>query len=196
MLDCDYPCDSGSAIIYTTEERARDMRQKPVFVESYALSAITDLNFEILEDMAVTAPKHCADQLWARTDLGPKDVDCAQLYDGFTFITFQWLEALGFCEPGGAGPFVSAGHTRLGGSLPDQHRRGRLQRRPPPWSELLHRSNPAAPRAVRSAPGPERSDRSLVERGRALRRGHDPHIGVKRGPRAVAGWTGSVRRAR
>jgi acetyl-CoA acetyltransferase len=118
LLDCDYPCDSGSAIIYTTEERARDLKQKPVFVESYALSAISDLNFEILEDMAVTAPKHCADQLWARTDLGPGDVDCAQLYDGFTFITFQWLEALGFCEPGGAGPFVSAGNTRLGGSLP------------------------------------------------------------------------------
>jgi acetyl-CoA acetyltransferase len=118
LLDCDYPCDSGSAIIYTTEERARDLKQKPVFVESYALSAISDLNFEILEDMAVTAPKHCADQLWARTDLGPGDMDCAQLYDGFTFITFQWLEALGFCEPGGAGPFVSAGHTRLGGSLP------------------------------------------------------------------------------
>jgi acetyl-CoA acetyltransferase len=118
LLDCDYPCDSGSAIIYTTEERARDLKQKPVFVESYALSAITDLNFEILEDMAVTAPKHCADQLWSRTDLGPQDMDCAQLYDGFTFITFQWLEALGFCEPGGAGPFVSAGHTRLGGSLP------------------------------------------------------------------------------
>ncbi len=118
LLDCDYPCDSGSAIIYTTEERARDMRQKPVYVDSYALSAISDLNFEILEDMAVTAPKHCADRLWSRSDFRPADVDCAQLYDGFTFITFQWLEALGFCEPGGAGPFVSAGNTRLGGALP------------------------------------------------------------------------------
>jgi acetyl-CoA acetyltransferase len=118
LLDCDYPCDSGSAIIYTTEERARDMRQKPVFVDSYALCAISDLNFEILEDMAVTAPRHCAEQLWSRTELRPGDIDCAQLYDGFTFITFQWLEALGFCEPGGAGPFVSAGQTRLGGALP------------------------------------------------------------------------------
>ena len=33
-------------------------------------------------------------------------------------IVFQWLEALGFCAPGEAGPFVEAGHTRLGGSLP------------------------------------------------------------------------------
>jgi acetyl-CoA acetyltransferase len=118
LLDCDYPCDSGSAIIYTTEERARDMRQQPVFVESYALSAISDLNFEILEDMAVTSPKHCADQLWARTDLRPKDIDCAQLYDGFTIITFQWLEGLGFCGPGEAKDLIKEGVTRLGGRLP------------------------------------------------------------------------------
>jgi acetyl-CoA acetyltransferase len=118
LLDCDYPVDSGSAIIYTTEERARDLQKKPVFVDSYALSAVSDLNFEILEDMAVTAPEQCAKELFSRTDLNPQDIDCAQLYDGFTFITFQWLEALGFCEPGGAGPFISAGHTRLGGSLP------------------------------------------------------------------------------
>ncbi|MGE0880432.1 MAG: thiolase family protein [Acidimicrobiia bacterium] len=118
LLDCDYPVDSGSAVIYTTEERARDLKQRPVFVEASALSMINDLRFEVLEDQAVAAPKHCADVLWSRTDLKPKDVSCAQLYDGFTYITFQWLEAFGFCEPGGAGPFIAEGNTRLGGSLP------------------------------------------------------------------------------
>ena len=118
ILDCDYPCDSGSAVIFTTEERARDFAKPPVFVDAYSLSAIRDLNFEILEDMAVTSPAHCARQLWSRTDLGPDDVDTAHLYDGFSIITFQWLEALGFCGPGEAGPFVEEGNTRLGGRLP------------------------------------------------------------------------------
>ena len=45
-------------------------------------------------------------------------MDCAQLYDGFTIIVFHWLEALGFCQPGESGPFVEAGHTRLGGTIP------------------------------------------------------------------------------
>lgn len=36
----------------------------------------------------------------SRTELRSADVDCAPLYDGFRVITFQWLEALGFCEPG------------------------------------------------------------------------------------------------
>ncbi len=117
ILDCDYPVDSGSAVIYTTEERARDLDQKPVFVESAAFSGTGYMAFEI-EDMVKNAPFHTGKNLWERTDLKPADVDCAQLYDGFSIITFQWLEGLGFCEPGESGPFIEAGNTRLGSSLP------------------------------------------------------------------------------
>ena len=117
LLDCDYPCDSGSAVIFTTEERARNWRKKPVFIETHALSAVQD-GFDLLHDQAQSSPWHCARELWSRTDLTPADVDCAQLYDGFTIITFQWLEALGFCAAGEAGPFVEAGNTRPGGSMP------------------------------------------------------------------------------
>ena len=117
ILDCDYPVDAGSAVIFTTEERARDLDQPVVLVESYALTS-TGGQFEMQEDMVNTAPAECARSLWSRTDLKPSDVDTAQLYDGFSIIVFQWLEALGFCGLGEAGPFVEAGHTRLGGSLP------------------------------------------------------------------------------
>ena len=45
--------------------------------------------------------------MWETTKLTPADVDFAELYDGFTFLTLAWLEAYGFCEPGGGGPFVA-----------------------------------------------------------------------------------------
>ena len=120
LLDCDYPVDSASAVIYTTEERSRDFAKKPVFVESAALSAtdILPAGFEKLHDLNMNSPYHAAKTLWSRTDLKPSDVDCAQLYDGFTIIVFQWLEALGFCGEGEAGSFVESGATRLDGSLP------------------------------------------------------------------------------
>ena len=118
LLDCDYPVDSGSAVIFTTEERARDWKKKPVFVDAMAYSSIKYFTMDLLDDYTRNSPVHCAETLWSRTDLKPSDVDTAQLYDGFTIITFQWLEALGFCKPGEAGPFVEAGNTRLGGSLP------------------------------------------------------------------------------
>ena len=118
ILDCDYPCDSGSAVIFTTEERARDLRQPVVLVDAMALSSTHDMNFELLPDMVRTSPAHCAERLWARTDLKPSDIDTAHLYDGFSIITLQWLEALGLCGPGEAGDFVMEGNTRLGGKVP------------------------------------------------------------------------------
>lgn len=118
ILDCDYPCDSGAAVIFTTEERARDLKAPVVLVEAQSLSAISDMNFELLPDMVHTSPAHCSEQLWARTDLGPDDIDTAHLYDGFSVITFQWLEALGLCDPGQAGPFIAAGNTKQDGSVP------------------------------------------------------------------------------
>ncbi len=118
ILDCDYPCDSGSAVIFTTEERARDLRKPVVLVDASALSAVHDMNFAVMPDMVRTSPAHCGELLWSRTDLTPGDVDTAHLYDGFSIITFQWLEALGLCPPGGAADFVLSGGTGLGGKVP------------------------------------------------------------------------------
>jgi acetyl-CoA acetyltransferase len=118
LLDCDYPVDSAAAVIFTTSDRAADWQHRPVLVESYALSAIRDFDMSLIDDFTWNSPAHCASTLWSRTDLKPSDVDTAQLYDGFSIITFEWLEALGFCGRGEAGPFIEEGHTRLGGSLP------------------------------------------------------------------------------
>jgi acetyl-CoA acetyltransferase len=117
LLDCDYPVDSASAVIFTRRELAADCAKKLVNVEAWALSN-SEPNFYQLSDFVRSSPVHCAQQLWSRTDLTPADVDCAQLYDGFTVIVFQWLEALGFCGFGEAPAFVREGTTRLGGALP------------------------------------------------------------------------------
>jgi acetyl-CoA acetyltransferase len=118
LLDCDYPVDSGSALIFTTEERARDMAKKPVFFDAWAMGTTDVLDFNLLEDMTESSPWRAAKRMWGRTDLTVGDVDVAGLYDGFTFITMQWLEALGFCGKGESGPFVTAGNTRPGGIIP------------------------------------------------------------------------------
>jgi acetyl-CoA acetyltransferase len=116
LLDCDYPVDSASAVIFTAGDRAHDWQQPPVWVDSATYSSV-GTSFDLL-DMNQNSPFQDAKKLWERTDLTPADVDCAQLYDGFTIIVFQWLEALGFCELGESGPFIEEGNTRLGGSLP------------------------------------------------------------------------------
>jgi acetyl-CoA acetyltransferase len=41
--------------------------------------------------------------------VAPKDVDVAELYDGFSFNCLSWLEALGFCGIGEAKDFLDGG---------------------------------------------------------------------------------------
>ena len=58
------------------------------------------------DDFPKMASTEAAAEMWSRTDLRPSDVNVAEIYDGFTFLTFAWLEALGFCADGEAGPLA------------------------------------------------------------------------------------------
>jgi acetyl-CoA acetyltransferase len=118
LLDCDYPVDSGSALIFTTEERARDLLKKPVFFDAWAMGTTNVGDFHLVEDMPHSSPWTAARTMWSRTSLTASDVDVAGLYDGFTFISLQWLEALGLCGEGESGPFVEEGNTRPDGAIP------------------------------------------------------------------------------
>ena len=78
--------------------------------------------------------------MWDRTDLGPADVDVAELYDGFSFITLCWLEALGFCAQGEGGAFIEGGEAiaRDGGTIPLNTHGGQLSAGRLPGYGFLH----------------------------------------------------------
>lgn len=44
--------------------------------------------------------REIARHLWANAGLGPRNVDVANLYDGFSIFTPLWAEALGLCNEG------------------------------------------------------------------------------------------------
>ena len=68
-----------------------------------------------------------AAHLWSRSSLRPEDVDLALVYDGFTFNAISWIEALGFCELGGARDWLDGGRRiALGGELPVNPHGGQL----------------------------------------------------------------------
>ncbi len=109
LYDCDVPCDGAVAVIVSAVDVARDMPKKPVLFEAVGTQIIerTDWDQTTMthEPQVLGQSAH----LWTRTSLRPKDVDVAQLYDGFSFNCLSWLEALGFCGIGEAKDFLDGG---------------------------------------------------------------------------------------
>ena len=116
-LDCCVISDGGGAIILTTEERARDLRQAPVYVLS-AAGGQTHWNISQMPTFTKTAAADFADSLFGRAGVTPSDIDTIQLYDSFTITVLLLIEDLGFCEKGDGGRFAAEGHLRRGGDLP------------------------------------------------------------------------------
>lgn len=120
LFDCCLETDGALACVVTSVERARDLKQKPAFVHSVAQASgpnpVHLANYNT-PDMQTTAVP-CAEQLWRRSELKPKDMDCAQIYDAFTPLVILGLEDYGFCKRGEGGPFTEGGRIELGGELP------------------------------------------------------------------------------
>jgi acetyl-CoA acetyltransferase len=110
LFDCDVPCDGATAVIVSRRELAEDLPNQPVYVEAVGMAMHDRPSWDQLHDLTRIVGADAADQMWARTSLTPADVELAELYDGFSFLTLLWLEALGLCPTGGSGAFVEGGH--------------------------------------------------------------------------------------
>jgi acetyl-CoA acetyltransferase len=119
LLDCDVPVDGSIALVVSVPEYAADCPNPAVRVDAFGSSVGADTGWVGRTDYPKMASIQAARDLWSKTSLTPADVDVAELYDGFTFLTLAWLEALGFCGDGESGPFVEgATNIALGGPLP------------------------------------------------------------------------------
>jgi acetyl-CoA acetyltransferase len=130
LLDCCQESDGAQALVVTTPERARDLAQPPVIVNSAAQGAGVeqDMMTSYYRDSITGLPEMglIARQLWNTTGLGPADIQTAIIYDHFTPLAFPQLEEFGFCGRGEAKDFVADGTIELGGRLPINTHGGQL----------------------------------------------------------------------
>lgn len=117
--------DGGAALILTTAERAADRPKTPVYVRAIAEQTAlrSDQNPDNLMRPWIS---DVARRLWASSGLTPDDVDALYIQDATSVWVLQMLEWFGFCPVGEAGPFLTEGNTRPGGSLPVNTNGGQL----------------------------------------------------------------------
>lgn len=128
LLDCDIPCDGTTAVIVSRLDAARDLPNRPMVIEAIGAGGYDRMDTWLgRRDYPRMAMHDAAKMMWNRTDLKPADIDTAHLYDGFTWLTLSWLEALGFCGEGESGAFVEGGHRiARDGELPLNTNGGQL----------------------------------------------------------------------
>jgi acetyl-CoA acetyltransferase len=130
LFDCCQESDGGSAVIVTTPERARDLKQPGVAIRGVAQCAAKDqeqmTSFYRDEFAAIPEMEIAAGDAYAQSGLSAADIDAAVIYDAFSPIVLWQLEAWGFCGAGESGDFVKDGALRRDGRLPTNTHGGQL----------------------------------------------------------------------
>ena len=117
VRDCCLVTDGAGAVVLVRADRAKDLKQKPVYVLGNA-TACWNRQISSMQDLTVSAAQQSGAAAFKMAGVKANDIDVVELYDAFTINTILFLEDLGFCKKGEGGAFVSGGRIGPGGELP------------------------------------------------------------------------------
>jgi acetyl-CoA acetyltransferase len=118
LLQCCLVTDGGGALILVSAERARDFRQKPVYILGTGESVETPMVSQMQDFTSSRAFRVSGAKAFAEAGIRHADVDHLMIYDAFAHLPIYGLEDLGFVGRGEGGPFIAARNTAPGGKLP------------------------------------------------------------------------------
>jgi hypothetical protein len=87
IWDCDRPIHGVTAYLFTTAERARDMRQKPAYVLGHSQHQWPARSTTPTLDEMEAGTDFAANLLYEASGLKPADVDVFNPYDGYSMFT-------------------------------------------------------------------------------------------------------------
>jgi acetyl-CoA acetyltransferase len=126
LLDCTLVSNGGVAVIVTSAERARSLKQPPAYIIGMGQGHPGNPRRAGYENEVNTGAVLAKETAFRMAGIGNEDVDVCEFYDCYTYTTLVTLEDYGFCKKGEGGPFVSDGKLGPGGSLPTNTGGGEL----------------------------------------------------------------------
>lgn len=119
VLDCSPITDGAAAVVLCPLDLAKRIAKKPI-VKVVGSGAATD-SIAIHQRKDVTylyAAEQAAKMAYKMANVGPEQIDLAEVHDCFTIAEICAIEALGFVEKGKGGAATEAGETSIGGRIP------------------------------------------------------------------------------
>ncbi len=118
LYDCSLISDGAAAVLLAPAERAGEFTGKPVRVLGIAQAS----DFVALDQKpditTFPAVRRASGKAYQMAEIGPADVQLAELHDCFTIAEIIALEDLGFAGRGEGGPYTAEGHTARTGERP------------------------------------------------------------------------------
>ena len=118
LFDCPPISDGAAAALICAQEIADGSAAPPIRIlgsgQASGPAALTDVD-DLTTFPATTAAARSA---FETAQVGPTDVDVAEVHDCFTIAEIVATEDLGFFPKGEGGPAVESGATHVGGSIP------------------------------------------------------------------------------
>ncbi len=122
LYDCCPITDGAAAVILATEEKAKQMTDKPlVYIRGTGQASVNNMSANMPNWTTWEALKIAAEQAYMKAKVRPKEVDVAMTHDCFTISEIIEMEDLGFCKKGEGGPFVGDGQKRFRRPGSDKH---------------------------------------------------------------------------
>lgn len=120
VLDSKPPVSDGAcALILTTEEKAKKITDKPVWVKGigncYDVHYLGDRDLADCDSLVMAAKRAYA---MAGISDPITEIDVAEISEEYSYQELLWTEGLGFCERGGGGKFMEKGISQMSGRLP------------------------------------------------------------------------------
>ncbi|MFI5663428.1 thiolase C-terminal domain-containing protein [Streptomyces sp. NPDC051684] len=116
-LHCCIRSDGGAAVLLVAEDLVRDCAKPPVWVLG-AGEHVSHTTMSEWDDFTVSPAAVSGRLAFERAGVSPSEIDIAEIYDAFTYMTLVTLEDLGFCAKGEGGAFVEKGRLLHDGELP------------------------------------------------------------------------------
>lgn len=126
LLDCCLVSNGGVAVIVSSAERARDLKQPPAYIWGMGQGHPGDLRRAGWDVETQTGAPIAKERAFGMAGIGINDIDVCQVYDCYTYTVLVTLEDYGFCAKGEGGPFVADGKLGPGGYLPTNTGGGQL----------------------------------------------------------------------
>ena len=116
--DCCANADGSSCVIVASEEKAKSISKKPVWILGVG-AATTSVNLSGRDLFTgLTVAQQASRQAYEMAGVGPKDIDVAEVHDCFTIAEMMAYENLGFAKPGEGKELIRNKETYQEGGIP------------------------------------------------------------------------------